>query len=946
MTPEQWKQIREALSVALDRQGTDRLAYLDALRLEPQLRQCLDKLLAAHDQQDGFLSTPILGSPLESLLANRSPTDVSWVAGRRLGAYRLVGELGRGGMGVVYLAERADGLFSKRVAIKVLQPGRGAPLLLERFVQERQILANLEHPHIARLIDGGTSEEGLPYLVMEYIDGEPIDCYCRKQQLPVRERLALIEKVCRAVHHAHTLQVLHRDLKASNILVDGAGEPKLLDFGIAKLLDEQAPEAEQTATEWRMLTPSYASPEQIRGEAAGPSSDVFSLGVVLYELLTARRPAGLNVGPLDEMLWTLGEQAAVPPSRAVAAGTDAGLLADPQKVQIDGSIDPLVLCALAKAPADRYTSALAMAEAIRGYLADHTPASGPLSFPPKAPRPALTGRLRQPAAIAAGIGVLAVSLGVGGFWWTSNFGSPASAAARTIAVLPFANIDGDSRSAYFSDGMTFDITNQLGKIADLTVIASSAAMQYRGTTKALREVARELGAGTILTGSVRRNGNRVRIVSQLVDPATGQQLWSQDYERQLKDVFAIQAEVSEQIARRLQARLSATEKLRLTQVPTASITAYDYYLKGRDYLGRRSRADNDLAIELFKRALALDPNYALAHAGLGSAYGSKATRYGQEERWEAESLKAIKKALVLDPNLSQAHKALGSYYYGRGRYRQALASFKRGAELNPSLPVVAGAYGGLSAAMGNLEEGVRWSKRSIALNPTRNGYPNLGMIYTILGEDARARRALEAAVSIQPDNVYALSYLSTLHKLRGQYDEARKTAQKILARDPQEVFGLTAAGDAERFAGRWSEAKAHYEKVLKITDRLDGESGQLQSTTILADIARREGQPTRAAQLLARSFQIDREAIDGGNEYYFYPFDLAAAYAVQGDKSSALRWLRRAIKAGWRDYRWLKLDPVFERLRGDGEFEQLVAQLKAQVEAMRQRVIAAESAES
>ncbi|UFP95806.1 serine/threonine-protein kinase [Gloeobacter morelensis] len=941
MTPEQWKEIREALSVALARQGTDRLAYLDDLRLEPQLRQCLDKLLAAHDQQDGFLSAPILGSPLKSLLANRLPTQVGWAAGRRLGAYRLVGELGRGGMGVVYLAERADGLFSKRVAVKVLQPGRGAPLLLERFVQERQILANLEHPHIARLIDGGTSEEGLPYLVMEYVDGEPIDRYCRTQRLPVRERLALIEKVCRAVHHAHTLQVLHRDLKASNILVDGAGEPKLLDFGIAKLLDEQTPEAEQTATEWRMLTPSYASPEQIRGEAAGPSSDVFSLGVVLYELITARRPAGLKVGPLDEMLWTLGEQAAVPPSRAVAAGTDAGLPAGPQKVQIDGSIDPLVLRALAKAPADRYTSALEMAEAICTYLANCTTARGPRL--PTAPSLDVSGWLRRPGRLASAGAGLALVLGIGGgFWWWGNSNSPA--AARTIAVLPFANLNGDSRSAYFSDGMTFDITHQLGKIADLKVIASSAAMQYRGTTKDLREIARELRAGTLLTGSVQRSGDRVRIVSQLVDPATGEQLWSHDYERQLKDVFAIQAEVSEQIARRLQARLTPSEQSRLAQVPTASITAYDYYLRGRDYLRRRSRADNELAINLLKRALALDPNFALAHAGLGSAYGKKADTDGSPQRWEAESLQAIQKALALDPNLSQAHKALGSYYYGRGQYRLALAAFKRGAELNPSLPVVASAYGGLSAAMGNLEEGVRWSKRSIALNPTRSGYPTLGIIYAILGEDARAQQALEAAVSIEPDNVYALSYLSTLYKLRGQYGEARQVAQKILARDARELFGLTAAGDAERFAGRWSEAKAHYEKVLKITDRLDGESGQLQSTTILADIARREGQPTRAAQLLARSFQIDREAIDSGNEYYFYPFDLAAAYAVQGDKGSALRWLRRAIEAGWRDYRWLRCDPVFEGLRGDGEFERLVAQLKAQVEAMRQRVIAAESA--
>src|SRR5262245_39088324 len=370
-----WQRVDDLLQSALDREPSQRASFLDeACAGDHALRQQVEALLAADDQASDFLEHPAVegGTSLVTESASGS------LRGRRIGAYRIVRELGRGGMGAVYLAERADEQFRKQVAIKLVERGSGSDAILHRFRSERQILASLDHPNIATLLDAGTTDDGLPYFIMEYVEGQPSDAYCNTRGLSTRDRLHLFGLVCAAVQHAHEHHVVHRDLKPSNILVTEAGVPKLLDFGIAKLLAPEHARATANATTGglRPMTPAYASPEQVRGEPVTLVSDVYALGVLLYELLTGRLPYRAERETPAEMARAICEQEPEKPSTAVGrrlgistVDDEALSLRPPEQRRVTrdrdaaalgralaGDLDNIVLMALRKEPSRRYGS--------------------------------------------------------------------------------------------------------------------------------------------------------------------------------------------------------------------------------------------------------------------------------------------------------------------------------------------------------------------------------------------------------------------------------------------------------------------------------------------------------------------------------------------------------------------------------------------------------------
>jgi tetratricopeptide (TPR) repeat protein len=361
LTPERWRQIEQVFNAALERPPAERSAYLtQACGSDDALRQEVESLLA-QEIADDFIDVPIRG-------AARSVTqqaDDSRV-GQRLGAYRVTSLIGHGGMGAVYQAVRDDDQYQKQVALKLVKRGMDTESILQRFRHERQILASLEHTHIARLLDGGTTEDGLPYLVMEYIEGRVITAYCTDRRLPIADRLRLFLQVCAAVGYAHQKLVVHRDLKPSNILVTEEGVPKLLDFGIAKLLtpDLSSEAAPRTVTELRMMTPDYASPEQVRGVGITTAADIYSLGAVLYELLSGERPHRFKGYTPSEIERVICETETERPSRAVTRTTGASKLCK----QLDGDLDNIVLMAMRKEPERRYSSVEQFAEDIRRHL--------------------------------------------------------------------------------------------------------------------------------------------------------------------------------------------------------------------------------------------------------------------------------------------------------------------------------------------------------------------------------------------------------------------------------------------------------------------------------------------------------------------------------------------------------------------------------------------------
>lgn len=379
ITPERWRQIRAVFDEASEHEGEARAAYLEqACHGDPALRVEVESLLAAHEQGTFFIDEPPAKVEAPSMPAERDPSDTMEI--EHVGPYRLLGPLGHGGMGTVHLAVRADEAYRKQVAVKLLRRGMDSDELVRRFRSERQILANLDHPNITKLLDGGSTESGRPYLVMEYVDGIPIDAYCDQHQLDTPDRLRLFRRVCEAVHFAHQNLVVHRDLKPSNILITAEGTPKLLDFGIAKLLAPEAFEQTIVATHpgGAPMTPAYASPEQVLGHAITTASDVYALGVVLYQLITGQRPYRLEVETVEAMRRAVCEQEPERPSVAAARSTRARTRTDDARTtreevatlqrRLRGDLDNVVMKTLRKDPRRRYASAEQLAQDLDNVL--------------------------------------------------------------------------------------------------------------------------------------------------------------------------------------------------------------------------------------------------------------------------------------------------------------------------------------------------------------------------------------------------------------------------------------------------------------------------------------------------------------------------------------------------------------------------------------------------
>src|SRR3954470_1230356 len=402
MTPERWLQVEEIFQFALDIRPGEREQYLSSACGEDfELKREVEALLSQHESAGDLLDEPIYGQTGMNALESLATEEVDPMIGRRLGAYRIEREIGRGGMGAVYEAFRADGEFRQRVAIKLIKRGMDTDFILRRFRNERQILASLDHPYIARLLDGGTTEDGLPYFVMEYIEGLPIYRFCDERNLGIIERLRLFRQVCDAVHYAHRHMVIHRDIKPSNILVTADSVPKLLDFGIAKLLNPEIADItfDPTATAMRLMTPEYASPEQVEGHAVTTTTDVYSLGVLLYELLSGHRPYSFFNRSPHEIARVIREEKPTHPSMVIARPYDLlpvqtpnvdnatleylfisrGATAERLQKELAGDLDNIVMKALRKEPDERYQSVENLREDITHYI-EGRPVSAPSFF--------------------------------------------------------------------------------------------------------------------------------------------------------------------------------------------------------------------------------------------------------------------------------------------------------------------------------------------------------------------------------------------------------------------------------------------------------------------------------------------------------------------------------------------------------------------------------------
>ena len=662
--------------------------------------------------------------------------------GQRVGAYVIVRELGRGGMGTVFLAERADGQFEKQVAIKILNRGADTAEILRRFRAERQILARLDHPNIARLLDAGTTDDGLPYFIMDYIVGAPVTRFAVAQRLSTRQRLELFLKICAAVEFAHRNLVVHRDIKPSNILANAEGEPKLLDFGIAKLLAKDEDAAQLTTEAQQHLTPICASPEQAKGDPITVATDIYSLGALLYEMLSDQKPHRFSTArpTREELALVVGEQVPPPPSAVASDAQTARLLR--------GDLDAIVLFAMRKEPEMRYATVADLAADIRRHLARE---------PVVARHPTLGYRAkclvkRNGSRLVASAAVVIVLAGVlFAFWARSQqnareaagmrargVSAPASDIRKSIAVLPFENLGDNNSPSYFADGVQDNILTDLGKVGDLKVISRSGVAAYRGKNRNMKQIGRDLGVANVLEGSVQISGDRVRINAQLIDTQTDSQIWAEQYDRKLEDIFALQSELAQTIAAQLKATLSTGEKAEIWRQPTQDLQAYDLYLRARAAFrgegGAMPRENWNVAVSLLNRAIARDPKFTLAYCLLNEVYVLQ-YRFGEDHSPQhlAAAKDAAETALRLEPNREEARLALARYYYhGLSDYRrteQELSSIPSSAPHEVEFFTLASL---VERRLGQFAASIRDGEKAVELDP-QNGALAVSLVQTYSG---------------------------------------------------------------------------------------------------------------------------------------------------------------------------------------------------------------------
>ena len=520
-----------------------------------------------------------------------------------------------------------------------------------------------------------------------------------------------------------------------------------------------------------------------------------------------------------------------------------------------------------------------------------------------------------------------------------NF-TPVEHDENTIAVLPFENMSNDKDDEYFSIGITDDIITQLSKIEDIQVISRFSVMKFKNSEISLQEIADELNVTVILEGSVRRIGNQVRISTQLINVSSDENIWAETYDREMTEVFAVQSDVAQSIAKVLRVKLSPKERQRIERQPTANLDAYDFYLKGREYYYLYRSSDNELAINLFKEALKLDPDYAMAYAGLGDAYAQRVLRYSWPNNWLDTTILMGNRAIGLDPELAEGYKALALGYSYKGFTSKAIEADQRAIELNPNFfPAIAN-LGVEYGRKGEIDKQIPMLEKTITLVPRLPiPYIQLGEAYASLGDDTKGFEFIEEAIQMQPDFTESYYALSRIHIRRGELVKAFEVASHGLEITPEDPGLMAKMGEIELFYGKPDNAEAYFEAVYDLNLGVHALLDPIGlSPSYLGYVYSITGKPAAAEALFEQLEKGLVDAIESGNEFFMCKVELGRIYAVRGDNSGAIDWLEEAVESGWSDYRLALIDPSFESLKDDRRFLGIITEMKDRIEVMQKNV--------
>jgi protein kinase/serine/threonine-protein kinase len=516
--------------------------------------------------------------------------------------------------------------------------------------------------------------------------------------------------------------------------------------------------------------------------------------------------------------------------------------------------------------------------------------------------------------------------------------------AKSIAVLPFRNMSDSRDDEFFSDGVTEDILTQLSKIGDLKVISRTSVMPYKNSPKSLRQIGKELEVAVILEGSVRREKDRVRIVGQLIDARSDKHLWAETFDRQMTDIFSIQSEVAQRIAAALKATLSPGEKTRIEKRATTNIEAYAYYVRGREYYYHYTREDNERAVELFRKALALDPNYALAYAGLADAFvrrrihneaaGVKLAAAGAGQAGDPLdlALEYGRRAIDLDPGSAEAHKALGFAQEEKGLAAESMNSYLKAVELNPNYAPAINNIGAAKMSAGQFDEALIWLRKAVRLQPGSARTCALPALqYYNLGFDGLAEAWFRKTLDFQPDYLFPQFILGYIELFAGHTGAAEARIDKILKDRPADANALEEAGDIRLLSERWKEAGAFYEKLAPITG-LANQAGNKLAFALL-----KQGRKADADKLLAANLVEFLKSPEIEVKGSPVAYQIAQIQTLKNAPKEALDWLEKSARLGYAD-RWIAVDPIWGGLRSDPKYLEITDRIQARIEAMRKRV--------
>jgi serine/threonine protein kinase/Flp pilus assembly protein TadD len=682
-------------------------------------------------------------------------------------------------MATVYLAQ--DIKHDRVVALKVLHPDLAATLGPDRFLREIKLAARLNHPHILPLFDSGEAD-GFLYYVMPYVEGESLrEKLDREQQLPIDEAVHHGRAIASALDYAHRQGIVHRDMKPENVMLY-EGEAMVMDFGIAKAVSAAGSET-LTQTGMMVGTPAYVSPEQAAGETnLDGKSDQYSLACVVYEMITGERPfAGATPQAIMAKRFT-----ETPKSIRSIRGS------------VSESVEKAVTRAMATDATARYATTAQFGQAL---------ASGSIVTP--------TNTESLPVA-------------------------PVSM-AKSVAVLPFANLSADQENEYFTDGMADEIINALSKIQSLRVASRTSSFAFKGKNEDIGEIGKKLKVSTVLEGSMRKMGNKLRITAQLINAADGYQLWSERYDREMEDVFAIQDDISQAIVKALRVILSEGEKKQIEKARAVDVKAYDYYLRGRQYFHHFRRKSLEYARQMFNRAIEIDPEYARAYAGVADACSLLYTYFDARESNLRQADMASLKAIELEPELAEAHVARGIALSMTKRFEEAAPEFELAIRLDPKLFDATYWFARTRLAEGQIEEAARLFERSAVLRPEDYQVPGLlAQVLNTLGrkEEAevqfrRQTRVVDEHLELNPDDPRACILGAIAHAALKNEERSVFFAGRAIAADPDDPMLLYNVACNYAQLGRVDDALSALEQAV---DRGYGDKNWMEHDSDLASI--------------------------------------------------------------------------------------------------------------